>query len=379
MIDLLKVDYRLTLLPPSGSKIDITNLFQSAVHEEMEGEMAARLTVNLKNIKREDGWIHQHVFLDKRLVLEATDGSGWEEIFRGSIKRWKTVADDHTVDITAYDPLYATMRSKEHYYFPNGMTGASSIKQIAGEQGISVGRIDGPTVSLGRKMYNSYIGDAIAKRLEESVEKGSGGYIARSTKGKLEVVKEGTNSLVYELTDLTVESSSDERSIEDLVTRVKLYGNVPVKKPKAKPKPKPKPDDKDKPKATVALITPAATPAKTNTEINKDKRPAVSVTVNGKTEFGVIQEILYKSNFDSNAAATEAANAILKEKGKPKIIRPLIHPDVPWIRKGDKVAVASGTIGGAVVNGAQGTTICIVESISRDLSTRKMTLKLKGV
>lgn len=339
MIDLTKVDYRLTLLPPSGSKIDVTNLILSATHEEMQNEMAARLKVSLKNVRREDGWIHQHVYLAKRIVLEATDGNGWREVFRGSIFSWKPNADDHTIDFTGYDPLYYTMQSEEHYYFTDGVTGANSIQQIASEQGIPIGRIDGPTISLTKKMYNGKIGQTIAKRLEESEEKGSGIHIVRFTKGQLEIVKEGTNSVVYELNDNAVESSSDEHSIEnDFVTRVKIYGNE-----------------------------------------SKEARPKVETTVNGKTEFGVIQKILYKSNFDNLGAATSAANEMIKEKGKPIITRPLVHPDIPWLRKGDKVAVASGTIGGGVTNGRQKTVDCIIESVSRNLETGKMTLKLKGV
>lgn len=329
MIDLLKVDYRLTILLPSGIKLDISELILSAIHEEMKGEMAARLKVNIKNIKRGDGWVHQHVFLAKRLVLEATDGNGWKEIFRGSNFSWKTTGEDQTVDFTAYDMLFPLMQSKEHYYFKAGMTGSSSIKQIANEQGILLGNISGPTVSLGKKMYNGLIGDTIAKRLEESKEKDSVGYVVRSTQGKLESVKEGSNSVIYELTGETIESSSDERSIEgNFITRVKIYGN----------------------------------------ESKKGTRPKIETTLNGNTQFGVIQDILYKSDFKNIAEAKAAAKAIIKEKGNPEINRPLIHPDIPWLRKGDKIKVKFGTIDEN----------CIVESVSRDLATRKMTLRLKG-
>lgn len=336
MIDLLKVDYRLTLLPPTGSKIDITNLIDSWVHEEMEDQIAARLTIAMKNIKRADGWIHQHVFLDKRLVLEATDGNGWKEIFRGSIKRWKTNSENHTVEVITYDPLYNTTQSKEHYYFTNGVSAVASIKQIAKEQGISLGKMDGPTVSLTKKVYKSYIADTMIERLKESESKGSGKYILRSTQGKMECVKEGSNSVVYELTDWTTESSSDERSIENLITKVKIYGNA-----------------------------------------KGDKRPKVDAVQTGLTQYGTIQEILYKSDFDNMKAAKEAAAEVLKEKGKPKINRPLVHPDIPWIRKGDKVAVASGTIG-SMKNGAQVSISCIVKSVERDLKSKKMTLQLRG-
>lgn len=358
MIDLTKVDYRLTLLPPTGSKIDITDLIESCTHEEMDGEMAARISVLIKNIKRADGWIHQHVFLSKRLVLEATDGNGWKEIFRGSVFHWKTTAEDHRVEFTAYDPNFATMQSKEHYFFPDGMSAVASIKQIASEKGIPLGRIDGPNISLARKMYNGPIGISISNRLKEAAQKGGGRFVPRSTQGKFEVVQEGSNKTVYEVTDLTVNSSSDERSIEGLITKVKIYGNEP--KPKKKKKKQPSKDEKK----TTALGATSSTVK----DLNKDKRPAISVTVNGDTKHGTIQDILYSSTFDSMAAAKAAANEILKEKGKPEINRPLVHPDIPWVRKGDLIKVDSGTINSN----------CIVESVTRNTQTRMMTLKLKG-
>ncbi|MHC8516983.1 XkdQ/YqbQ family protein [Sporosarcina sp. ITBMC105] len=352
MIDLTKVDYKLTLLPPNGSKIDITSLVDSCSHDEMDGEMAAKITVRMKNVKRADGWIHQHVFLDKRLILEATDGNGWKEIFRGSVKRWKTIAHDHTVEFTAYDPSFNAMISKEHYFFPAGMSASGSIRQIAKEQGIPLGRIDGPNTPLARKMYNGYIGDTIGERLKEARQKGGGNFIPRSTQGKFEVVKEGTNKKIYELTDLTVDSSSDERSIENLVTKVKVYGNEPKPKPKKKKK-----------------LAKGEKREKTITKpVNNDKRPAISSTVTGNTNYGVIQDILYSSNFDSMSAAKKAAQLLLKEKGVPEINRPLTHPDIPWIRKGDLIKINSGTINGN----------CIVESVSRNTQSRMMTLKLRG-
>ncbi|MEK4025779.1 XkdQ/YqbQ family protein [Sporosarcina sp. FSL W7-1283] len=326
MIDLAKVDYQVILLPPSGGKINITDLIDAWTHEEMEDQISAKVTLSLKNVKREDGWMHQHVFLDKRLVLEATDGNGWREIFRGSVKVWKTNSENHTVHVVAYDPNFNITISKEHYYFKDGKTAAASIKEIASEQGIPIGIVDGPNKPLTKKLYKNSIANTMMERLKESERKGSGKYIIRSTKGKLSCLKEGNNSVIYELDDWTTESSSDERSIEKLITKVKIYGNS-----------------------------------------KGDARPKVEAVKTGKTEFGTTQEILYKSDFDNMKAANEAAAEILKEDGNPEINRPLIHPDIPWIRKGDKVRVNSGTIN----------TMCIVKSVSRDMHSKKMMLQLK--
>lgn len=327
-IDLSKVAYRLILVPPDGRQITVDNLILSASLETLPQELAARLNVQLKNVKLKDGWIHQHVYLAKRLLLQATDGSGWKEVFRGAVYRWKTNASDHTIEITAYDPLFPLQQSKEHWYFGSGETGASSIKKIAEKAGVPVGRIDGPTVKLAKKPYsNGSLGDIIADRLEESEKKGAGRFLARSTQGSLEVVKEGSNETIYVLDDHFVEDSADEHSIENLVTRVKIYGNE-----------------------------------------GNEGRALLKAVKDGNTKFGIIQEVLYSDSYESVSEAQKAADEMLKEKGKPKIERSLNGPDIPWIRRGDKVEVKTGTIGGRY----------IVEGISRDISSLRMSLNLRG-
>ncbi|MCL1701630.1 hypothetical protein [Lysinibacillus sp. Bpr_S20] len=337
LFDLTKVEYRLVVLPPSGAAIDITKLIESSHHEELDGELSAKVKVRMKNIKRDDGWIHQHVYLAKRLVLEAKSaGTAFTEIFRGSIHNWKTIPGNHTIEFTAYDPNFNIMQSKEHFYFKDGISGGSSIKTIAKDMGVPLGQIDGPNAKLTKKMYNGNVGNTIAQRLEESKEKGDGDFVVRSTKGKLESIKKGSNSVVYEVTDKTADGGYDMHSSENLVTVVKIYGNS-----------------------------------------SEDKRPAVSATKTGKTEFGKVQEILYKSNFKDSNEANKAANTLLKERGKPEIERCVNHPDIPWVRKGDAIMVASGTIGG-MKDGKQISIKCIVESVSRDIEKGMMTLMLEG-
>lgn len=337
LFDLTKVEYRLVILPPKGADIDITNLIESCHHEELDGELSAKVKVRMKNIKRDDGWIHQHVYLAKRLVLQAkTAGTGFTEIFRGSVHNWKTIAENHTIEFTAYDPVFNIMQSKEHFYFKNGISGGTSIKIIAKDMGVPLGKVDGPNAALTKKMYNGNVGNTIAQRLEESKEKGDGAYVVRSTKGRLESIKKGTNPIVYELTDRTVESGYDMHSTEDLVTVVKIYSNS-----------------------------------------SEGKRPKVSATRTGKTQFGKVQDILYKSNFKTTSEAIKAANAILKERGRPEVERGVTHPDIPWVRKGDVIRIASGTIGG-MKDGKQTSVACIVESVSRDIEKGMMTLLLEA-
>lgn len=337
-MDISKVQYRVFVLKSDGSKVYFDNLLLEGFYEENEGELASRLEVTLKNIRRNNAWIHPLVAPGAYVFLQATDGNGWQEVFRGRVYRWHTSPDDdHIVGFTAYDSLYPLQQSKEHKYYQKGETAVSCIRGLAREWNIPLGRIDGPNTRLAKKLYRSTrIGDIIADRLEEARKKGSGRYVVRSTKGKLEVVAEGNNNTVYILDQGWAETSFDEKNIEGLITRVKIYGN-----------------EDDEGRATVKAVK------------------------NGRTEFGVLQEILYSSSYDSMSEANKAAEELLKEKGEPKVTRTVSGPDIPWIRKGDRIKVASGTIGKKGSNGKWEPVDCIVTGISHDLTNLRMTLTLR--
>src|SRR5690606_26919000 len=145
--------------------LEFDNLLLSASHEELDGQLAARLDVNMQNVKLKDGWIHRHVSLGRNIYLHANDGNGWKEIFRGKVYRWLTSPDEEfRVEFVAYDALYPLTQSKEQKYFKKGETAVSSIKTLAAKWGIPLGRVDGPHTKLADKLYplTSRIGDIFA-------------------------------------------------------------------------------------------------------------------------------------------------------------------------------------------------------------------------
>lgn len=328
-VDITKVQYRLIALLPNGGQLFLDDLILSATLEEQPGELAARLQVYMKNIKRQDGWIHQHVSIGRRLILQATDGNGWREVWRGQVYRHMTSTEnDHTVDFTAYDTLYPLQQSKVHRYFRSGETAASCIKSLATEWNIPLGRVDGPNVKLPKKIYRGErIGSIFADRLEESRRLGGGRWVLRDEQGRLSCIKEGSNTTVYRIDASIAETSEDEYSIEQLVTRVKVYGNEKT-----------------------------------------EGRPPLVATKDGRTEFGILQEVVYATGENLSDALKEA-DEILAERGKPQIRPVVIAPDIPWIRKGDKVSVNVGTVNAD----------CIVEGVTHNIAEMKMTLQLRRV
>lgn len=336
-VDISKVSYSLILLLPDGRELNVDELLLSGTLEELNNELATRLSITLRNIKLKDGWIHQHVYLKRKVILEATDGVSTKEVFRGEVYNWKESSTSQTVSFIAYDALYELQQSKEHWYFTNDETGASSIKRIASRRGIPVGRIDGPNVKLAAKLYQSgNQGDIIADRLEESRKKGSGRFIVRANQDKLEVVKEASNTVVYELDNKFIEDSSDEHDIESIVTRVKIYGNE-----------------------------------------DKQGRAEVKSTKEKNTQFGVIQDIIYSSSYKSISEAEKAAEEILEERSKPKIKRRITGPSIPWVRKGDLLNVKTGTIC-KVVNGEVVGVPSVILGVTHDIKNLSMSLTLRG-
>jgi hypothetical protein len=169
----------------------------------------------------------------------------------------------------------------------------------------------------------------ISDVLKQAKKRGAGKWIVRSKLGKIDIVQPGQNSPVYHFgADNNVSLVDDQQDIESLVTRVKIIGAE-----------------------------------------DKEGRAPVRATKNGRTEFGVLQELVYERQYDNLSAAKKAADEILEEYGKPQKKRKVIAPDLPFLRKGDMVHITAGTLNGYY----------IVSSIRRRLKDKTMTLEVDDV
>jgi len=193
-----------------------------------------------------------------------------------------------------------------------------------------LGDVQGPNVALGKQVFRGEtLADIINSVLKEAKAKGSIKWIVRSRQGKIDVVRPGINSPVYVFSaHMNVDSISDRQDIEDLVTRVKIIG----------------------------------------AEDKEGKAPVVA-QLDGKTEFGTLQEVVYQRQFDNAAAAKAAAQDILKERGQPRKRRKVTAPDLPFLRRGDKVKVEAGTLIGYY----------IVSSVTHNVTQRIMSMEVEDV
>jgi transcription antitermination factor NusG len=332
MIDVAKISYSLILLRPDGQKLDLGPVTRSLTWEENDGELAARLEAELQNIQMPDGkWLHQLIPLGGQIFLYADWGSGQQEIFRGTIFVWDYQTDPlGHFTITAYDQLIYLMKSKDDRFYKAGQMAKAIIEDIAKAWGIPLGDAQGPNIALGKQVFRSdTLADMISSVLDEAKKKGGGKWIVRSKQGKIDVIRPGQNSQVYRFAhDENVDSIQDRQDIEDLVTRVKIIG----------------------------------------AEDSEGKAPVVA-QLDGRTEFGTLQEVVYQRQYDTPAAAKSAAEDILKERGQPRRMHKVTAPDLPFLRKGDKVKVEAGTLIGYY----------IVSSVTHDATNRIMVMEVEDV
>lgn len=331
MIDLAHTRYQLAALVEAGGRtgwLHLMDAVRTLSWEEQVDEFAMRLTAVLSNQRLPTGWLHQSLALGGHLVLRADWGTGWQEVFRGMIRRWGyTPNQAGELSLTAYDPLYSLLHSKDDRYYPEGTSGRTVLMDLASAWDLPIGTVEGPDVNLSRTVFRGQrLSSIIFDVLEQARKRGSGRLLMRSREGHLEIVRPGQNQPVYHLNADSLEHVDDHQDIETLVTRVRLLG----------------------------------------AEDDEGRRPIVSEQ-DGHTEFGLLQEIVYADEFDTPAAAQKAAQEVLEERGKPRKRRSIKGPDLPWLRKGDRIHLAAGTLDGYF----------LVSGIEHDATTRTMRVEVE--
>lgn len=332
MIDTSKIRYDLCLLTQQGQRLHLNHVLRDLSWEENKGELAVRLEAELQNTMLPQGkWLHQVASLGSQIMLFADWGSGFKEVFRGTVFNWQYRADPlGHFSITAYDPLIYLVKSRDDRYYKSGTTAKTIIQDIAKAWQIPLGTIEGPNVALAKQVFRGRaLADMIFDVLDQAKKRGAGKWIVRSRQGKIDVIRPGQNSPVYCFTaDTNVGSIEDQQDIEDLVTRVKIVGAE-----------------------------------------DKEGRAPVIARLDGRTEFGTLQELVYQEQYDTPAAAQAAAREILAERGQPRKQRKVPAPDLPFLRRGDKVKIVAGTLNGYY----------LVASITHDASNRTMSMEVEDI
>lgn len=306
-VDLTRIRYYVVAVLSDGSKIKMEDIAENIAWEENEKEISVRLNLTLRDIPYGSGRLSGTLALCTIIYLYADWGSGQKEVFRGTIWEWEhsQILDDAIV-ITCYDLLYYMQKSTDSKYYAKGKTTKAIISDIFNSWSIKMGNYTAPDVAHQKILYKSKsVSSMLTETLEDAKKLGGEKSIIRAREGVVDVIKRGSNSDIYGFTaSSNLSASKDKYSMTSLVTRVVVVG---------------KDDSKG--------------------------RPKVEATVDGKTEYGILQQYVSKGS-SSLADAKKEANELLEEKGKPARTIVFQSADLPCIRKGDIIHATTDRLTG---------------------------------
>lgn len=329
-IDLHRITYSVEAVLKNGQRLFLDQTAENIAWEENENELATRLNLTLRDAELEGGGrLANKLALATQVILYSTINGKREEIFRGQIWQWEAAPyNDEQVVITCYDRLYYLQKSKDNKYFNKGTMTKSIIQELLADNNIGMGRYTGSNTSHEAFAFK---GKTIASMITETLEKADENIKAKKTiirarADKAEIIKQGENSQIYGFAvGENIVSASEKYSMTELVTRVIVVGKE-----------------------------------------DKETKPPIEATLTGALEFGLLQEIHTKGDA-TLAEAKNAAQKILDERGKPQRSISVRAPELPSIRKGDRVHIKTDRIAGYY----------FVKGVSHNATTAQMQMEVE--
>lgn len=332
MINIANLTYRAYAVLSDGRQLKITGAMTAGGWSESEGEISTRTTMTVANVKFEGKPLSAIITPGTIIVITADAGGGEKEVARGAVAEWGPSRNSggNSLALTAYDELYNMQQSQDDRYLPAGTGTKSAILGMFSDWGIPVGEYQGPDKAHAKTIFKAqYLSDITMALLDDAEKHGADHYVVRASAGKVSILPVGANEEIYHFAeDKNVTMTSDKISTAALVTRVKVMGLS-----------------------------------------DADGKAAPEAIVDGLTDFGIRQRIYNRSADDTLETAKAAAQAIIDEQGQPERSSQLVGPDVPFIRKGDKVHLDTAALAGYF----------IVKSINHNIANRSMTMTVKPV
>lgn len=236
------------------------------------------------------------------------------------------------INITVYDRTIYLSKSEDEKLMPAGQTASHRLKQYATDWNIPITSIPDTQIPLGRAMYRSQsIYAMIQADLRETATKGGKLYRPRMTPAGLELFEIGSNETVWVLdVEQNVENISQTRTLEDVVTQVKVLGV-------------------DK---SLSSSSDQEMPA-----------PVIAIEQRDVTRYGTLQKIIQDDKISNVAEARKAASNVLTGIQETFTVTAI---DINTIRAGDKVVLSGMEL--------------IATSVRHDLGNPgHMTLELAGI
>ena len=314
MVNIKTIKYTVELITENGNIYDLTPALIALDWGESINEMAQRATIVLQQKKAGGTWLHGLAKINCIIRIKGKWGNTVQSsdeqanilLFEGAIWDWNYTSDiNKELRITAYDNLMRLNRSKDFYYYTVGMTTRTLIANICDDWGIPLSYEWEHSITHQKKAFRGKktIADMIIGLLNEVSEKTGKKYVLYYKDNQLVIKGYGTNRPVYLLDRNGTVSTNNKLTINNLVTKVKVFGRQ---------------DDAD--------------------------RSQIEAIVEGDLSFGVLQDVLLRDNNKTLAEAKAEANVILKNRGSPEEMIKWNGPDLPFLRKGDVVEIKAGNL-----------------------------------
>lgn len=330
MVDISKVEYKVLIITPDGDHADITPIATNLGWEEGEKELAVRISMQIVNAKYNGKDVSEIICPGTPVFIYYIINDGEpEEAVRGTVEKWKLNFSNSrtTIDIEAYDMMNAARHNQDNKYFSEGTSTKAIMENILSNWQMPYS-YNGPSVSHGKTVFkHKYLSDMFKTVLDEARKKGAGVYYIRAKKGVVEVIPRGSNEDIYHFDqDENAVSVTDSFDISNTVTCAIVVG-------KSK---------------------------------NEGHEPVQAVLYGKTSTFGHRQVIYDMPKESSLDETTKSAQEMLKEKGEAARKTDLHAPDLPFLRKGDRIRVRAGT--------AQG--YFFVKSVRHNAADGSMTLAI---
>lgn len=324
-MNVLENSYSVKAILKDGSNLDLTPAVTRLSWQDPAEEVSQRATIKLAQVYTEKGYLNKLLPLCTAIFITANGA----EVFRGIVWEWEyESSNSREITLTCYDHFIYAQNSKTFAYFPEGKSTKDIISAICADAGISLSYKWSSATHDKTVFRGSFISDQILETLTKAKRRIGGEPVATFEKGTLTIRGEAYNSSVYVFRGADNAMATHERvTMDGLVTKVAIYGAE-----------------------------------------DEDDRRQIEAVINGKTEYGTLQDIVLMTSSSTMEEAKKEAQTILEEDGYPRKTITADVPDVPEIRKGWKVRMEAGSLLGYY----------IVRGVTHDATARSMTLELKN-
>lgn len=321
-----------------GQKYRLKGITTDLITSHENNDVAERVTITIANVKVGKKQLHNIIKLRDKIYVYANTGGGAKEVFRGIVweRQFDRTADVKEIKLICYDKLIYIMNSKDNLFVKKGTTTKSAVTNLAKKWGLKI-RYSYKSISNKKIIYRSEtIADILVSLLNRAKKETGVGYVIRFEKGVLVIEPSGSNKTVYKIEsgDNSISVSYNE-TMDGMITKVKIVKAETTKK-------------KDSEEETGRYITVA--------------------TVKGNTKkYGTLQDILEKNKDDKMSKVKKEAQNIIKNDGSTKKEITVSAVDNPWIKKGHKVYINSGSL----------KNYYIVKGIEHDAANNVMTMEVR--